>query len=453
MRAAALYSAAGSLLLSALTAAPGRRGPDAAARPSSTAPPWPPRARSAAGIDVRRVPRRAGPAGQHAVRHRDRPAGLRPPGRQADRARRQPGAGPRRRTRTTASARSPGRAPWSTTPAGRAPPACTSRWSALLPEWKRIASRLRPRRLRPARRRAVPRRCPARTPSEFFKGPAQAPTHPSEAYKRERIAQAKAYARGCAEQAGQRAAALPLAQQRPRPGRAARRARRVAADVHGRVVRHLLRRAVRDAVPRARTADGVRLGGRSRTRRRSGTATTSPSRRRSRAAGRTSGRGSPGTTARVRARARPRGRYCAATSGRGRGWPPSRPAGRSGRGSCRRRSCRPGTTTTTGRTARDALSAYLKGDPEAAGRAGGAGIRKRPPRRRTPARCTRPSSATTRPGRRTGRCGTGTTPGSRAWRPSRPGTTCGRTCRAPTGRRPGSGRSMCAPGRVSCRRR
>jgi pimeloyl-ACP methyl ester carboxylesterase len=37
---------------------------------------------------------------------------------------------------------------------------------------------------------------------QFFKAPSQAPTHPSEAYKKERIAQAKAYARGCAERAG-----------------------------------------------------------------------------------------------------------------------------------------------------------------------------------------------------------------------------------------------------------
>ena len=46
------------------------------------------------------------------------------------------------------------------------------------------------------------RRCPARTRSSCIKGPTPAPTHPSEAYKKERIARAKAYARGCARAGG-----------------------------------------------------------------------------------------------------------------------------------------------------------------------------------------------------------------------------------------------------------
>ncbi|MBT2382328.1 alpha/beta hydrolase [Streptomyces sp. ISL-11] len=39
-------------------------------------------------------------------------------------------------------------------------------------------------------------------PARFVQAPTQAPEHPSEAYKRERIAQAKAYAKGCARRIG-----------------------------------------------------------------------------------------------------------------------------------------------------------------------------------------------------------------------------------------------------------
>ncbi|MET9390718.1 alpha/beta hydrolase [Streptomyces sp. NPDC006624] len=71
----------------------------------------------------------------------------------------------------------------------------------LLPEWKRIAAAYdlvgyAPRGVSPS----APLSC--KDPKQFFQGPSQAPTHPSEAYKRQRIAQAKAYARGCAERAG-----------------------------------------------------------------------------------------------------------------------------------------------------------------------------------------------------------------------------------------------------------
>ncbi|MFE2942183.1 alpha/beta hydrolase [Streptomyces sp. NPDC059255] len=48
--------------------------------------------------------------------------------------------------------------------------------------------------------RSAPLSC--KDPADHAKAPTQAPTHPSESYKRERIAEAKAYARGCAERAG-----------------------------------------------------------------------------------------------------------------------------------------------------------------------------------------------------------------------------------------------------------
>ncbi|MDH6699782.1 alpha/beta hydrolase [Streptomyces griseoviridis] len=71
----------------------------------------------------------------------------------------------------------------------------------LLPEWKRIGAAYdlvgyAPRGVSPS----APLSC--QDPKRFFKGPAQAPAHPSESYKRERIAQARAYARGCAQRAG-----------------------------------------------------------------------------------------------------------------------------------------------------------------------------------------------------------------------------------------------------------
>ncbi len=86
-----------------------------------------------------------------------------------------------------------------------------------------------------------------------------------------------------------------------------------------------------------------------------------------------------------------------------------------------------------------ALSEYVRGNPEPlvaqASRA-----RWRPRTTRTRRRCTRPSSATTRRGPRTSASGTATTRSWRASRPSRRGTTRSPICRARSGRRPGSAR-------------
>ncbi|MCX5051744.1 MULTISPECIES: alpha/beta hydrolase [unclassified Streptomyces] len=71
----------------------------------------------------------------------------------------------------------------------------------LIPQWKRIAAAYDLIGYSP---RGVGRSAPlsCEDPKRFFKAPSQAPTYPSESYKQERIAQAKAYAQGCAKRSG-----------------------------------------------------------------------------------------------------------------------------------------------------------------------------------------------------------------------------------------------------------
>jgi pimeloyl-ACP methyl ester carboxylesterase len=198
MRAALLYSAAGSLLLSALTAAPDTEGARATAELRGTAVAA---ARAkAAGIDF-------GPCPDA----QDLPGGMqcgtvtvpldyaRPDGRQIELAvgraratREDPHPSKREVRRQGALVYNPGGPGFS----GLYFPLI-----GLLPEWKRIAAAYD---LVGYASRGVGRSAPlsCKDPQQFFQGPAQAPTHPSEAYKKERIAQAKAYARGCAERAG-----------------------------------------------------------------------------------------------------------------------------------------------------------------------------------------------------------------------------------------------------------
>ncbi|MEU2283634.1 alpha/beta hydrolase [Streptomyces sp. NPDC013178] len=70
-----------------------------------------------------------------------------------------------------------------------------------LPEWKRVAAAYDLIGYDP---RGVGRSAPlsCQDPQQFVKAPSLAPTHPSEAYKQERVTQAKAYARACAKRAG-----------------------------------------------------------------------------------------------------------------------------------------------------------------------------------------------------------------------------------------------------------
>ncbi|MFE5888324.1 alpha/beta hydrolase [Streptomyces sp. NPDC056462] len=71
----------------------------------------------------------------------------------------------------------------------------------LLPKWKRLAAAYdlvgyAPRGVSPS----APLSC--QDPTQSVKGPVQTPTHPSESYKKERVARAKAYAQGCAQRTG-----------------------------------------------------------------------------------------------------------------------------------------------------------------------------------------------------------------------------------------------------------
>ncbi|KOV69245.1 alpha/beta hydrolase [Streptomyces sp. MMG1121] len=69
------------------------------------------------------------------------------------------------------------------------------------PKWKRIAAAYDLVGYAP---RGVGRSAPlsCEDPKHFFEAPTSSPAHPSEAYKRQRVARAKAYARGCAQRSG-----------------------------------------------------------------------------------------------------------------------------------------------------------------------------------------------------------------------------------------------------------
>ncbi|WP_151480264.1 alpha/beta hydrolase [Streptomyces albicerus] len=71
----------------------------------------------------------------------------------------------------------------------------------LVPEWKRIAAAYDLVGYAP---RGVGASAPlsCQDPKRLLKGPTQSPTYPSESYKKERIARAKAYARGCLQRSG-----------------------------------------------------------------------------------------------------------------------------------------------------------------------------------------------------------------------------------------------------------
>ncbi|MEW2283152.1 alpha/beta hydrolase [Streptomyces sp. NPDC047841] len=208
MKAAALYSAAGSLLLTTLAAAPaggtpgtpGTAGAPGAAELRGTAVAVA-RAR-AAGIDF-------GPCSAADVP--EAPAGVRcgtvsvpldyahPDGKlirltvsRAEATHKDPRNSKRKVPRQGALVFNPGG------------PGASGMYFPLIgtiPEWQRVAAAYDLVGYAP---RGVGRSAPlsCEDPKRFFKAPTAAPTHPSEAYKRQRVAQAKAYARGCAQRSG-----------------------------------------------------------------------------------------------------------------------------------------------------------------------------------------------------------------------------------------------------------
>ncbi|WEO94602.1 alpha/beta hydrolase [Streptomyces sp. FXJ1.172] len=210
MRAAALYSAAGSLLLTTLAAAP------AGSAGAAPAVPGAPGFAELRGTAVAAARARAAGIGFGACSPADvprAPSSLRcgtvsvpldyahPNGTQIKltvsrtrATRKDPRGGKQRVPRQGALVYNPGGPGGS----GMAFPLIGK-----VPQWKRIAAAYDLVGYAP---RGVGRSAPlsCEDPKRFGTGPTAAPEHPSEAYKRQRIAQAKAYARGCAQRSGSR---------------------------------------------------------------------------------------------------------------------------------------------------------------------------------------------------------------------------------------------------------
>ncbi|MGW1722098.1 alpha/beta hydrolase [Streptomyces sp. NPDC002306] len=201
MRAAVVYSAAGSLLLTALTAGPAGGSPGASGAVAERGGTAVAAARAAAaGIDFGAC-----------TKEQDAPGTLQcgtvsvpldyahPNGKQIKltvsrmpATHRDPHNSKRRVPRQGALVYNPG---------GPGGSGMYFPLIGVVPEWKRIAAGYDLVGYAP---RGVGRSAPlsCQDARHFFKGPSPAPVHPSESYKQERIAQAKAYANGCAQRAG-----------------------------------------------------------------------------------------------------------------------------------------------------------------------------------------------------------------------------------------------------------
>ncbi|MGC9538808.1 alpha/beta hydrolase [Streptomyces sp. UG1] len=200
MRAAALYSAAGAMLLSALSLAPaGNAGatPGMDERHGTTVAV----ARAAAaGIAFGRCPKDQGLPDNVQCGTVSVPLDYaQPEGRQikllVSRAR------ATHKDPHNSKHRVPGQGALVYNPGGPGASGLQFPLIGVLPAWKRLAAAYdlvgyAPRGVGPS----APLSC--EDPKHYFKGPTQAPLHPSEAYKKERVARAKAYARGCAERTG-----------------------------------------------------------------------------------------------------------------------------------------------------------------------------------------------------------------------------------------------------------
>ncbi|MFI9804363.1 alpha/beta hydrolase [Streptomyces sp. NPDC052301] len=208
MRAAALYSAAGSLLLSTLAIGPAGGAPAGAGAPAAPGTAElrgtavaAARAR-AAGIDfgtcsTADVPQ--APAGVQCGTVRVPLDYARPGGRQI--------------RLTVSRIRATGKDPHNSkrkvprqgvlvyNPGGPGASGMYFPLIGMVPQWKRIAAAYDLVGYAP---RGVGRSAPlsCEDPKRFFEGPSLSPTHPTERYKRQRITRAKAYAKGCAQRSG-----------------------------------------------------------------------------------------------------------------------------------------------------------------------------------------------------------------------------------------------------------
>ncbi|MFD7402246.1 alpha/beta hydrolase [Streptomyces sp. NPDC059866] len=201
MRAAVLYTAAGSLLLTTLIAAPAGGAPGAPDRVAETRGTALAAARAQAeGIDFGKCPDAQDLPGTMECGTVTVPLDYaKPRGKQIELAvsrvratHRDPHNSKRKVPRQGALVYNPG-----------GPGASGYHFPLVgrLPEWKRLAAAYDLVGYAP---RGVGRSAPlsCQDPKHYFKAPSQAPTHPSESYKQERIAGAKAYARGCAQRSG-----------------------------------------------------------------------------------------------------------------------------------------------------------------------------------------------------------------------------------------------------------
>ncbi|MFE9609996.1 alpha/beta hydrolase [Streptomyces sp. NPDC006012] len=203
MKAAALYSAAGSLLLTTLAAAPAGSAPGAAGAPAAA------EARGASVAAARA--RAAGIDFGKCTAEQDAPANLRcgtvtvpldyahPDGKKIELTVSRVRATQKDPRNSKLKVRKQGALVYN--PGGPGASGLYFPVIGVLPEWRRIAAAYdligyAPRGVG----HSAPLSCQA--PERFRKGPTASPTHPSKSYKQERIAQAKAYARGCAERSG-----------------------------------------------------------------------------------------------------------------------------------------------------------------------------------------------------------------------------------------------------------
>ncbi|MFD5460288.1 alpha/beta fold hydrolase, partial [Streptomyces olivaceus] len=201
MRAAALYSAAGSLLLTTLTAGP--------ARAATPAGPESPEARGTAVAAGRAAA--AGITFGSCPKAEELPGGIRcgtvsvpldyahPDGKQIELAiSRVPAT---HKDPDNGKHKVPGQGALLYNPGGPGASGLYFPLVGMVPEWKRIAAAYdlvgyAPRGVAPS----APLSC--QDPGDFFKGPRPAPTQPSDAYKAERAAEAETYAHDCAARAG-----------------------------------------------------------------------------------------------------------------------------------------------------------------------------------------------------------------------------------------------------------